>query len=112
MKIRELEKEFTRRGVVYTQIEKNDELVLYKCHDIDGNFDYYEVFKPKTAKPHPMSTEDYDLIEVYPSDNLFGVYAWCCNTVGAVERCIVAHFNDNGNAGELIDICLKKLLRR
>ena len=44
MKIRELEKEFVKKGVRYTQIEKNDVYVLYKCQCLEYSDTYYEVF--------------------------------------------------------------------
>ena len=40
MKIKELDKEFVKRGIKYTQVEKNDLYVVYRCE----NQEYKEVY--------------------------------------------------------------------
>ena len=33
-----------------------------------------------------------DEYEVYPSDESFGAWAWCCSTVKSVEKMLNKHF--------------------
>lgn len=91
-KIRLLEKEFTKKGIVYCQIERNEEkgYYIYKCERLDYKDTYFEVFKIITQKPNPFAKdkEDYDLVEVYPSDNSFGQWAWCCSNMEIVDKVI------------------------
>lgn len=105
MKLRELQKEFTRKGVKYTQIiksinnvltdsgeEKKDGFFLYKCKNIEHGNEYYELFRYKVAKPHPHDSGDWDMVEVYPGDEQFGVWAWCCSTKGTVVKTLKSEF--------------------
>ena len=92
MNLRELDKEFTKRGVNFKQEVKNDELVIYRCTNIETKDEYFEVFKYRTAKPHPMDEGTWDLVELYPSDNAFGVWAWCCSSVPCVNKVLKKHF--------------------
>lgn len=81
-----------KKGVRYTQIEKNDVFVLYRCESIDYGYGYFEVFRPRMAKPHPLSGEDYDMVELYPSDELFGLYGWCCSNEASLEKIMKNEF--------------------
>lgn len=106
MKLKELPIVFTRLGVKYTQIDKQAKLekedngdyktdgyVIYKCSALNYNDIYYEVFKYKITKPHPLSNEDYDFVESYPGNEMFGNIAWCCNTKESVKNIMKEHFN-------------------
>lgn len=92
MKIKYLPKEFVKKGVKYTLLEKNDVFVLYRCDSVEYNYGYYEVFKPRMAKPHPLSGEDYDLVELYPTDEQFGLFGWCCSSEKALSEVILKEF--------------------
>lgn len=105
MKLKELPKEFERKGVRYTCLERNlydvtdadgnpskDGYLIYKCESIEFGNVYFEVFRYRTAKPHPHSNEDYDLVELYPTDNVFGLYAWACSNLECVEKVMRKHF--------------------
>ena len=106
MKIKYLPKEFERKGVKYTQLVRNlydvtdidgkikkEGYLIYKCEDIENEYSYYEVFKYRLTPQHPCSNEDYDMIESYPSDELFGTYAWCCSNVDIVKKVMKKHFD-------------------
>lgn len=106
MKIKELHKEFEKKGVKYTQIKRNihefvddegdikkDGYFIYMCKCLDDNYVYYEVFRYRLIPQHPYSNEDYDMVEAYPTDNQFGLSAWCCSTKESVLRVLKKHFN-------------------
>lgn len=105
MKIKELPKEFERKGVKYTQLVRNlydvtnidgeikkEGYLIYKCEDIENEYSYYEVFRYRLTPQHPYSNEDYDMIESYPSDELFGTYAWCCSNTKSLARIMMDKF--------------------
>lgn len=92
MKIRKLEGEFTKRGAKYTQLVKSEIFVIYRCENEEYNDLYFEVFKYRTAKPHPMDTGDWDEVEVYPSNESFGVTAWECICFESIEKVMKKHF--------------------
>lgn len=48
MRVKELDKEFTKKGDIFTQIEKSDNYYIYK-RDM-GECVYYEVFERKITK--------------------------------------------------------------
>ena len=83
----ELKKEFVRKGGrEYRQLFKNDKFAAYECTQTfeDGSTSYWcEVFKMKVNKPNNIMPDYY---EVYPSDEEFGVRAWCCTHYCQVER--------------------------
>lgn len=105
MKLRELEKEFVRKGVRYTQIDKNTSLsretdgkyrtdgyVIYECSNLSYKDVYYEVFRYKIAKPHPHDDGDWDMVEVYPSDEQFGITAFCCSNEASLRKVMKKEF--------------------
>ena len=76
---------FTKKGISYKLLEKNKSYVLYECSTED--YKYYEIFKYK-IQPFPKmfeNPEGYDEMEVYPSDEQFGLWAWCCSNMNRVE---------------------------
>lgn len=106
MKIKELPKEFEKKGVKYKQLvrdiydiannkgeTKRGGCIIYKCEDIECGYSYYEVFHYKLHPQHPYSEEDYDMIEAYPTDNQFGLSAWCCTTKASLRRALDVHFD-------------------
>ena len=64
-----MEKTFTRRGCTYTCIDGNRYWSVYEVRDKNNNV-YWEVFKKRKRRN----------VEVYPSNEDFGVWAWCCTT--------------------------------
>ena len=102
MKIKELPKEFEKKCIKYTQIEKNDTFVIYRCKNLEFEDEYFELFRYRLQPPHPYSDEDYDMIEAYPTDTQFGLYAWCCSNVGSLLIMLKKHFD--------VEYDVKKLL--
>lgn len=107
MKLRELPQEFEKKGVKYTQMKKivkeytnengevvKDGIVLCKCLNLEYNDEYFEVFRYRTAKPHPYDAENWDMVELYPSDEGFFVFAWSCSNVNSLRRMVEKHFED------------------
>lgn len=108
MKIKELPKEFTKKSVKYTLIVRNlydvsgengevkkDGYLIYKCQNVEFGNVYYEVFRYRLAAPHPYSNEDYDLVELYPTTEQFGLYGWCCSNLDCVEKVMRKHFDED-----------------
>lgn len=97
--IRQLEKEFTRKGYTYTQLYRDEKVVVYKVHDKDEV--YYEIFKlnivevKDTIQYKTMREKGYTHYEKYPSDESFGSWAWCCRNLSSIERIYNLHFKDN-----------------
>ena len=85
----ELKKDFTRKGIRYQQLMKNEQIVLYRCSRVDGLDTYYEVFKRKVEQPNEFHNDEY---ERYPSDEAFGSWAWCCSNGKSVEKVLRKHF--------------------
>ena len=86
----ELRKDFTTKGVNYHQVYKSQDLVAYRCSRLDGSETYYELFKYKTHAPNKFRDDEF---EVYPSDEVFGLWAWCCSSQKSVEKVLNKHFN-------------------
>lgn len=106
MKLRELQKEFEKKGVKYTQINKTikaninekedkayDGIVIYKCYNLSYHDEYFEVFRYRIAKPHPYDAENWDMVELYPSDEAFGVWSWSCSDIDSVKKIVKKHFD-------------------
>ena len=87
----ELKKDFTKNGVHYQQLMKNEQIVLYRCSREEGLDTYYEVFKRKTHTPDIYHNDTY---EVYPSDEAFGSWAWCCSNGKSLEKVLRKHFQE------------------
>lgn len=83
----ELKKEFKANGgIIYRQVEKNERFAIYECTQTfeDGSTNvYYEIFK---IKKHTADRYHCDEYEIYPYDECFGIWAWCCSDYGSVVR--------------------------
>lgn len=88
----ELEKQWKKGNRTFTQIYSDGKWYIYEVfavYDEKRNIThtYYEVFKKKVA-PHKIYDNGWkttgEMCERYPSNEDFGVWAWCCNTV---KRC-------------------------
>jgi predicted transcriptional regulator YdeE len=76
----ELKKEFNKKGNRhFKQLEKTEQYALYEvtAKNDDATDVYYEIFQMRYHKPDRFHDDEF---EVYPSDEDFGVWAWCCNT--------------------------------
>lgn len=98
MKLKELKYTFTKRGYTYTQMIKTPDVVLYQVRDENDGETYYEIFKYKTQTLYPSFAtqkyidDGYTDIEVYPSTECFGAWAWCCRNSDAVKRVLERQF--------------------
>lgn len=92
-KIKLLPEVFTKKNVNYRRLYQNEVLSIYDCqtkHDT-----YFEVFK-RRFNPNTLDWETYrgyDLIEIYPSDESFGKWAWCCSNKKSLQNMLKKHFN-------------------
>ena len=80
----ELKKEFTKKGIVFKQIFRDDKLAIYST-----SFPSYEVFKIIVHKPDRFHDDEYEL---YPYDEAFGVWAWSCSNEKVVNKVLKNHF--------------------
>ena len=82
MKILELQEKFSKRREVFTRIKRGRGAMIYARTDPQGII-AYEVFKIKTrnAEKHLDWTKDYDRREIYPGNEDFGEWAWCCKSL-------------------------------
>ena len=85
--MKELKKDFTKKGgCKYHQLFKNDRFAIYECTQTFEEGEpivFYEIFKMVVKKPDMFHDDEY---EAYPSDEEFGVRAWCCSDFGSVVR--------------------------
>lgn len=83
----ELKKGFRKKGgYEYHQLFKNERFAIYECTQETEEGEpsvFYEIFKMKVNKPNNIMPDSY---EVYPSDEEFGIRAWCCSDYGSVVR--------------------------
>lgn len=88
----ELKKEFKKSGNRhFKQLLKNDSLVIYEVSqpwvEGDGVSKWFEIFKPLLRKKDLYHDEDY---EAYPSDEEFGIRAWCCSNIASLKK-VLSH---------------------
>ena len=98
--MKELKKHFDikKYKMSFAQMVKSKDVVIYKVSqphaDGDGHSEWYEVFRYKTSGMNPMDV-NYDpdeTVEIYPSDEAFGLWAWSCSNLGVVEKVLNAKF--------------------
>lgn len=80
----ELSKKFRKYGEEFTQLYKDDDIVIYK-----STLPSVEVFKYKVSKPDKYHN---DIWENYPSDSSFGNWAWCATCREQFDRILSNHF--------------------
>ena len=59
---------------------------------------YYEVFKYHVGHNDIFHDDDW---EIYPSDEHFGYWAWCCSDLNSVRKVLTNHFQ-NVDGDEII----------
>ena len=92
MMVRQLDKEFTKKGELFTQVEKGNNYYIYKR--VVETAVYYEVFERKVAKLNDFwrkydtngKYDGFDSFEQYPNDESFGKWAYCCNTLERAQE--------------------------
>lgn len=90
--LKELDKEFTKKGDLFTQIEKGDNYYIYKrCI---GTKTYYEVFERKIVKLNDFWRKydtkgkyvGFNYFEQYPNDEQFGKWAYFCHSLERAQE--------------------------
>ena len=90
--LKELDKEFEKKGELFTQIEKTDRYYIYK-RDLKTVV-YYEVFERKSQKLNDFwrqydkkgKYDGFESVEVYPSNESFGNWAYCCCSLEIAQK--------------------------
>lgn len=80
----ELRQQFRKMDETFTQVYKDDKVVVYHT-----TFPSVEVFRYKVRKENAFH---YDKYEVYPSNEDFGLWAWCATSKDQFERIMENHF--------------------
>lgn len=83
--IKELNKYFSKKREIFKQVYSSDKCYIYERTLEGGKSKCYEVFKKRNVKIADYirqydvkgKYEGYDRMEIYPSDNQFGIWAWC-----------------------------------
>ena len=85
----ELKKKFIKSGKLYTQLFKDENIVIYQIKILSINVKYYEVFKYTI---HEKDIYHDDLFEVYPNKDDFGDWAFSCTSPLSLISIIKQHF--------------------
>ena len=90
-----LKRNFRKKGVEFTQLFKDYQLVIYQldrdCYN-GTHKTWFEVFRYKTRLPDKFRTDEF---EVYPSDECFGTWAWSCTNMDVVQKVLRHNFQDH-----------------
>lgn len=89
-----LKEKFSKKGVVYEQVYRDGVLAIYELSTISVDdpseiIRWYEVFKITVHKADKYHPDEYEL---YPYDESFGLFAWCCSTESCVGKVLYEHF--------------------
>lgn len=85
-----LPKVITRKGFVYTQIERTDEKAIYR-QEQNGILIGHEIFYIRHDKEREIMGKLYPASEGYPGETAFGVSAW---SVGRNLEMAIKKYND------------------
>ena len=71
---------------------KDERLALYQVTMTlpDGVIQFAEIFRVRVSSPTKFINESY---ERYPSDELFGISAWCCSTLPSLRKILLQECN-------------------
>ena len=88
--MQKLSKQFQFRQNTYVQVEEGESHYIYAVYNLkdkpEGEPSYYEVFRKKADKEKTFpSGQTYPEREIYPSEDAFGNWAWCCGTLERVQ---------------------------
>lgn len=72
---KELPDIITKKKFEYKLIQRKGQFAIYS-QSYEGKIIAYETIVIKVGPPHPQSKEDYTAIELYPSENQFGLNGW------------------------------------
>lgn len=74
--MKKLQDVYTKKGFVYTLLERTKEKAIYSQHDENGNLIGHEIFLIQIAKENEAFGTVFPERERYPTDNDFGITAW------------------------------------
>lgn len=74
--MKKLQDVYTKKGFVYTLLERTNEKAIYSQHDENGKLIGHEIFLIQIAKENEAFGTVFPERERYPNDNDFGVTAW------------------------------------
>lgn len=78
-----LKNSFIKKGFQYDQLLREDMLAMYsQKSNISGLIVAYEVIKIKTAPAHERGGVPFPAMELYPSDEQFGLNGWSFGNYG------------------------------
>ena len=96
---KELKETFEKYGDTFTQVEKNETYIIYS-RETNGKITSYEVFDYRVRPFNPNSYIDrvsieqgYTEVELYPSDESFGVWAYNPSTWDGVKRVLKREYD-------------------
>jgi len=72
----------TKKKLTYTQILREGMLAIYSQQDAEGHKLAYEVIKIKSAPAHERGGVAFPAMELYPSDEQFGLNGWSYGVFG------------------------------
>lgn len=73
--IKALQDIIIKRRFEYKLIQREGNIAIYS-QSFEDEIIAYETIVIKVGPPHPQSKEDYTSIELYPSENQFGINGW------------------------------------
>ena len=88
-----LKKHFKRGNREFLQLYRDNKLALYQITMTlpDGVVQFAEIFRVRVHQPDPYHyNESY---EMYPGDESFGEWAWCCSTLPSLEKILTMKFD-------------------
>ena len=88
--MRRLKEKFNLKGTEFTQLHKDDRLVIYHT-----TFPSVEVFEYRTGNPFKVNNYESEEFERYPKSEAFGSWAWCATSIPQFKRILDDHFIDH-----------------
>ena len=83
-----LAQQYIKKKIIFDLVERSDKAAIY-CQNYNGEVLAYEVFKIKQALPHTISGIEFPAMELFPSDESFGVWAWSYGNYGDLSKALV-----------------------
>lgn len=85
-----LQTKFTRRGFVFNQIQRNETVAIYSQTSIvTDQIVAYEVIKILRALASERFGRSFEPMELYPSDEQFGLNGWSYGDYGDLSKALV-----------------------
>ena len=88
-----LKKTFRKKNREFQQLLRDDKMAIYQItmHLPDGVIQFAEIFRLRVHQPDSYHyNESY---EMYPGDEAFGDWAWCCSTLPSLKKILKQKFD-------------------